>query len=93
MLTLKLITEETERVIRGLEKKHFDGAREAIAQVMEIDKVRRQAQTQLDQKLSDAKKLAAEIGALMKQGKRDEAEGVKAKVAELKAASQELENQ
>ncbi|MBR0539352.1 MAG: serine--tRNA ligase [Bacteroidales bacterium] len=93
MLTLKLITEETERVIRGLEKKHFDGAREAIAQVMEIDKMRRQAQTQLDQKLSDAKKLAAEIGALMKQGKRDEAEGVKAKVAELKAASQELENQ
>ena len=92
MLTLKLITEETERVIRGLEKKHFDGAREAIAQVMEIDKVRRQAQTQLDQKLSDAKKLAAEIGGLMKQGKRDEAEGVKAKVAELKAASQELEN-
>ena len=80
-------------MIRGLEKKHFDGAREAIAQVMEIDKVRRQAQTQLDQKLSDAKKLAAEIGALMKQGKRDEAEGVKAKVAELKAASQELENQ
>jgi seryl-tRNA synthetase len=93
MLTLKLITEETERVIRGLEKKHFDGAREAIAQVMEIDKVRRQAQTQLDQKLSDAKKLAAEIGGLMKQGKRDEAEGGKAKVAELKAASQELENQ
>ena len=80
-------------MIRGLEKKHFDGAREAIAQVMEIDKVRRQAQTQLDQKLSDAKKLAAEIGGLMKQGKRDEAEGVKAKVAELKAASQELENQ
>ena len=80
-------------MIRGLEKKHFDGAREAIAQVMEIDKMRRQAQTQLDQKLSDAKKLAAEIGALMKQGKRDEAEGVKAKVAELKAASQELENQ
>ena len=56
-------------MIRGLEKKHFDGAREAIAQVMEIDKMRRQAQTQLDQKLSDAKKLAAEIGALMKQGK------------------------
>ena len=80
-------------MIRGLEKKHFDGAREAIAQVMEIDKMRRQAQTQLDQKLSDAKKLAAEIGGLMKQGKRDEAEGVKAKVAELKAASQELENQ
>ena len=30
MLTLKLISEETERVIKGLEKKHFAGAKEAI---------------------------------------------------------------
>ena len=30
MLTLKLISEETERVIKGLEKKHFNGAKEAI---------------------------------------------------------------
>ena len=83
MLTLKLITEQTERVIAGLEKKCFRGAREAIAEVIEIDKQRRAAQTQLDKNLSDAKKLAAEIGALMKQGKKDEAEGVKAKVAEM----------
>ena len=93
MLTLKQITEETEHVVRGLEKKNFKGAREAIAQVIEIDKCRRQAQTQLDQNLSEAKKLAAEIGGLMKQGKRDEAEQVKAKVAEMKQKSQELETQ
>ena len=66
MLTLKLITEETERVIAGLEKKRFAGAREAIAEVMETDKKRRAAQTQLDKNLSDARKLAGEIGALMK---------------------------
>ncbi|MBP5513584.1 MAG: serine--tRNA ligase [Bacteroidaceae bacterium] len=93
MLTLRLITEETERVIRGLEKKHFEGAREAIAQVIEVDKTRRQAQTLLDQNLADAKKLAAEIGGLMKQGKREEAEGVKQQVAQLKQKSQELEAQ
>ena len=93
MLTLKLITEETERVIRGLEKKHFHGAREAIAQAIDIDKCRRQAQTLLDQNLSEAKKLAAEIGSLMKQGLREEAEAVKAKVAELKEKGQELETQ
>ena len=46
MLTLKLINEETERVIRGLEKKHFNGAKEAIEEVMATDKKRRQAQTQ-----------------------------------------------
>ena len=92
MLTLKLITEETERVIAGLEKKHFSGARQAIEEVINVDKTRRQAQTELDQNLSAAKKLAAEIGMLMKQGKREEAEEVKAKVATLKETSKELEN-
>lgn len=93
MLTLKLITENTEKVIKGLEKKHFSGAREAIEQVMAVDKQRRTAQQQLDENLSQAKKLAAEIGGLMKQGKRDEAEKVKAQVAELKQQSQALEQQ
>ena len=90
MLTLKLINEQTERVIRGLEKKHFDGAREAINEVMTIDKTRREAQTALDRNLSEAKKLAAEIGGLMKQGKKDEAEGIKAQVSELKQAGEAL---
>ena len=93
MLTLKLITENTEKVIKGLEKKHFEGAREAIEQVMAVDKQRRTAQQQLDENLSQAKKLAAEIGGLMKQGKREEAEQVKAQVAELKQQSQALEQQ
>ena len=91
MLTLKLIIEDTERVIRGLEKKHFAGAREAIDQVIATDKIRRESQMQLDQNLSEAKKLAAEIGGLMKQGRRDEAEAVKAKVAALKEAGKALE--
>ena len=90
MLTLKLINEQTERVIRGLEKKHFDSAREAIDEVMTIDKTRREAQTALDRNLSEAKKLAAEIGGLMKQGKKDEAEGIKAQVSELKQAGEAL---
>ena len=56
MLTLKLITEQTEFVIKGLEKKHFAGAKEAIAEVIATDKKRREAQTTLDQNLSEAKK-------------------------------------
>lgn len=86
-----MITEETEKVISGLEKKHFKGAREAIAEVMAIDKERREAQTQLDRNLSDAKKLAAEIGGLMKQGRKDEAEAIKAQVAALKETNAALE--
>lgn len=91
MLTLKLISEETERVVRGLEKKHFNGAREAIDNVLAIDKRRREAQQKLDKTKQEAKKMAAEIGGLMKQGKKDEAEQIKAKVATLKQADKELQ--
>ena len=77
MLTLKLITEETARVIAGLEKKHFTGAKEAIDQVLAVDKKRREAQQQLDMNLNEAKKLAAQIGSLMKEGKRVEADAIK----------------
>jgi len=93
MLTLKLITEQTELVIKGLEKKHFNGAKEAIEEVIATDKKRREAQTTLDQNLSEAKKMAAEIGSLMKQGKKEEAEAVKAKVAELKQKNEILKQQ
>ncbi len=91
MLTLKLISEETERVIRGLEKKQFKGAREAIENVLAVDKRRRETQRELDQIKQQAKQLAAQIGALMKQGKRDEAEQVKLQVAEFKQKDKDLQ--
>ena len=91
MLTLKLISEDTERVIKGLEKKHFGQAREAVEQVLAVDKQRREAQQQLDANLSNAKKMAAQIGALMKQGQREEAEAVKSEVAKLKEINRQLE--
>ena len=91
MLTLKLISEETERVIRGLQKKHFNGAREAIENVLAVDKHRRETQQALDANLSEAKKMAAQIGMLMKQGKKEEAENIKATVAEMKETNKQLE--
>ena len=91
MLTLKLISEETERVIRGLEKKHFKGAREAIENVLAVDKRRRETQRELDQTKQQAKQLAAQIGALMKQGKREVAEQVKLQVAEFKQKDKDLQ--
>ena len=93
MLTLKLITEDTERVIRGLEKKHFKGAREAIEQVIATDRKRREAQQQLDATKQQAKQMAAQIGQLMKQGKREEAEQIKQQVAALKQKDKELQEQ
>ena len=93
MLTLKLITEETERVIRGLEKKHFDGAKEAIDNVLALDKERRQTQQQLDKNLQESKKMAAQIGQLMKEKKADEANVIKESVSTLKETSKALEHE
>ena len=91
MLTLKLINEETERVVRGLEKKHFPNAKEAIENVMAIDKKRRESQQELDKCLNEQKQLSGQIGRLMKEGKKDEAEQVKQQVAELKEKSKQLD--
>ncbi len=92
MLTLKLITEETDRVIRGLEKKHFKRAKEAINDVLSVDKRRREAQQKLDANLSEAKKMAAQIGGLMKEGKKTEAEAIKESVSKMKEANKQLED-
>ena len=91
MLTLKLISEETERVIKGLEKKQFAGAREAVEKVLEYDKIRREAQQKLDSNKQQQNQLAKQIGGLMKEGKKDEAEKIKNTVAELKAADKALQ--
>ena len=91
MLTLKLINEETDRVVRGLEKKHFPHAKEAIDQVLAVDKKRREAQQELDKSLNEQKQLSGQIGRLMKEGKKDEAEQVKAQVAALKEKSKQLD--
>ena len=91
MLTLKQITEQTEQVIAGLNKKHFKNAEEAIAQAIKLNDDRKKAQAQLDNNLAEGKVLAAKIGQAMKAGNKDEAEQAKAKVAELKVAAAELE--
>ena len=93
MLTLKLVSEETERVIKGLEKKHFPGAKQAIYDVLALDKMRRETQQKLDKELQEGKKKAAQIGALMKEGKKDEANAIKESVAALKEESKLLERE
>lgn len=93
MLTLKLISEETERVIKGLEKKHFAGAKQAVYDVLALDKMRRETQQKLDRELQEGKKKAAEIGALMKEGKKEEANTIKESVAALKEESKLLEHE
>ena len=89
MLTIKMLRDDPERVIRKLAVKNFD-ARQTVEKVLALDENRRNMQTENDALLSRGKQLAARIGGLMKEGRRDEAEEVKKEVAALKAQSAEL---
>lgn len=91
MLTLKVITEKTDEVLRGLEKKHFKGAQEAIDKVLELDKKRRAAQNELDKNLAEVNAISKSIGKLMKEGNKKEAESARAKVSEIKEGNKALE--
>ena len=91
MLPIKLILEDKEAVIRGLEKKNFKGAREVIDQVLAIDNKRKAAQSELDALKAQVNQISKSIGALMKDGKRDEAEQAKQQVADIKTKSAALE--
>ncbi len=66
--------------------------REPIMRIVELDKQRRALQKQRDDNAAVLNKMAAQIGALMKQGNRDEAENVKAQVASLKTANKEIDD-
>ena len=91
MLTVKVISQETEKVIKGLEKKHFKNAKETVEKVLELDRERRTAQAELDATLAQSKQCAAKIGRLMKEKAMDEVEAVKAEVATHKDKSKELQ--
>jgi len=92
MLTLKYITENTEEVIVRLAKKNFDGA-DIIAQVVELDNVRKTTQVKVDTASAELNNLSKEIGLLFKQGKQDEAAQAKEKTVELKESIKILGDQ
>lgn len=92
MLTLSVIKENPEAVIERLAVKHFD-ARVHIERIIELDKVRRNRQQARDNQAAELNKMAAAIGALMKQGKKEEAEEAKAKVAELKENNKAIDEE
>lgn len=90
MLTLNVIKENPDEVIRRLAVKHFD-AKEIIGKVLELDIKRRNAQAQLDNSLAELNNLSASIGKLMKEGKAHEAGSAKEKTAQIKDANKYLE--
>ena len=89
MLTLEQLRDDKELAIARLAKKGVDAA-PIIAKIEELDDKRKAIQVELDNCLAEQNKAAKQIGMLMGQGKRDEAEAMKQQVAALKARSVEL---
>ena len=73
MLTLKVLRDDPEKVIAKLAVKNFD-ARETVEKILELDTRRRSLQTESDAILAQQRVKAGEIGRLMKQGLKAEAE-------------------
>lgn len=90
MLELHTIRESKEQVIAALSKRGLD-AREQIEHIQALDESRRALQTDLDALLAESNALAKEIGSLFKAGKAAEAEGLKARTAELKEQSKSIQ--
>ena len=83
MLQISYIRENKESVINGLKKRNFKEL-ELVEEAIALDEQRRLVQTKLDNALAESNKLSKEIGTLMKEGKKQEAEAAKAQTAELK---------
>ena len=83
MLTLQQIKENPAQVVERLAVKGFDG-KEPINKVIALDNRRRELQLSNDTKAAELKQYAANIGGLMKQGLKAEADEAKATVAQLK---------
>lgn len=92
MLQVKVIREEKQRIINGLRKRNWSAQQlKVIDLILKTDDDRRSTQKELDDALAESNRLAKQIGALMGQGKKDEAEALKTQVAVLKTKSKELE--
>lgn len=90
MLTLKLLRDNPQYVVERLAVKNFDAAG-IVERILEQDRIRRSCQTELDASLAAQKAKAKEIGSLMQQGRREDAEAVKKEVAEMKTRSKDIE--
>ena len=83
MLQISYIRENKDLVINGLKKRNFKEL-ELVEEAISLDENRRLIQTKLDNALAESNKLSKEIGTLMKEGKRQEAEVAKTQTADLK---------
>ncbi|WMN07682.1 serine--tRNA ligase [Marivirga arenosa] len=91
MLQVANLRENKANAIKGLLKRNIDNAETLIDEVIALDDKRKSIQQELDAVLAESNQISKSIGLLMKEGKKEEAEEVKAKTAELKQKSKSLQ--
>jgi len=92
MLQVNFLRENKERVLEGLKKRSFKEL-DLVDAAINADDERKKLQFELDSQLSEMNKISKEIGILMKDGKKEEAEAAKSKTSQYKESSKELQSQ
>ena len=93
MIDIELVRSNPDLVKENIKKKFQDEKLVLVDEVIELDKKYRAAKLEGDNLRSEKNKLSSEIGSLMREGKKDEAEDVKKKVAETAEKITKLENE
>ena len=91
MLLVNTIRDNFEIVLEGLQKRNFPHAEAVLHQVLEIDKNRRDTQAQRDGLQAESNSISKEIGMLMRDGKKEQAEKIKTRTTEIKEQIKTLE--
>lgn len=89
MLQVSYLREEKARVLEGLKKRNFKNL-EWVDEAIQLDDLRKKTQQELDAQLAEINRISKEIGNLMKEGKKEEAEAAKVQTAQFKESSKEL---
>lgn len=92
MLLVNTIRDNFETVLEGLQKRNFTHAEATLHQVLELDKTRKETQTERDNLQAESNNISKEIGALMREGKKEEAEKIKSRTVEIKSQIKILED-
>ncbi|AFL83206.1 seryl-tRNA synthetase [Belliella baltica DSM 15883] len=92
MLLVNTIRDNFETVLEGLQKRNFTHAEATLHQVLELDKTRKETQTERDNLQAESNNISKEIGALMREGRKEEAEKIKSRTAEIKSQIKILED-
>ena len=90
MLQVNFLKEHRDRVLEGLKKRNFKDL-ELVDNAISLDDERKKVQFDMDSQLAEINKISKEIGLLMKEGKKEEAENAKQKTAQYKEASKDLQ--